>query len=153
MKRILMVLAVFGVALSGVWGCARGPVPAGTAAVERIKALEEKNARLEEENRAAAASSVQFKRKLTETEEQQTRLQQDVETLQTAAKERDQLKQVVQQRTGERDALSAQFETFRKTIREALGTVETSTAAAQLPAPAPTPAPAATPVAGAVRAE
>jgi hypothetical protein len=118
MRRVLILMAVFGVTLSGVWGCARGPATGGTAAVERIKSLEEKNARLEEDFRSAAAARDQFQRKLTAAEEQQARLLQD------AAREREQLKQLVDLRTGERDAGAAQFEAFRKSIREALGQAE-----------------------------
>jgi hypothetical protein len=129
MRRILILMAVVGVTLSGVWGCARGPATGGTAAVERIKALEEKNARLEDDFRSAAALRDQYQRKLTATEEQQARLQQETDALQAAARERDQLKQLVEQRTGERDALNTQFEAFRKNIREALGQVEAKTTA------------------------
>ena len=54
----------------------------------------------------------------------------------TAATERDALKAEVKARTGERDTLQSQYDTFRKTLREMLGTADTAVGKLNLPAPA-----------------
>jgi hypothetical protein len=130
MSHVKQMLAVFAVATFGLWGCAEGPTSRTVAQAERIKILEAKNAKLEEDFRTAAAGREQFRKKLAAAEEQRTVLQQDVEQLQGVVKERDELSQQVKARVTERDAVQVQFDQFRKNIRDLLGQAE-----ANLPKP------------------
>jgi chromosome segregation ATPase len=135
-------LAILVVASIGLWGCARGPA-SGPGSVERIRALESKNAKLEDDFRAAAAARDQLKKKLTAAEEQRAQLGQQLDQLQSLSRERDELRQQVTARTGERDALQNQIEQLRKSIRGLLGQVDAVviplttplTSAGQTPAP------------------
>jgi septal ring factor EnvC (AmiA/AmiB activator) len=132
MTRANQALVILLVAALGLWGCAQGPANANGAA----KALEGKLAKLEEEYRAVTSARDQVRKKLAEAEEQRIKAQQDLEQLRAAnAKEREELRQELSQRTGERDALQGQFEQFRKGVRSLLN--QADSAASGLP-PAPT---------------
>lgn len=106
------------VATLGLWGCARGP--ASSAGAERLKALEQKVAKLEDDFRAASAARDSFRQKLDAQSAQ----------LQLVAKERDELRRVSSTRTAERDALQVQYDQFRKGIRDLLGQAEAAVAPA-----------------------
>jgi TolA-binding protein len=112
MNRATRAAAVLFVTLLGLWGCAQGPT--ATAQAERIKALEGKAARLEADFRAATAARDQLRQQLAESEGQ-------IKKLQAAVKERDELRTQVKLRTGERDQVAAQYDTFRKSIKDLLG--------------------------------
>ena len=101
-QKALMVLVVAAV---GIWGCAQGP--AGGASAEKIRALESKNNRLEEDFKAAANARDQFRKKLAETEQEREELQVKLRT-----------------RTTERDALAQQFDVFRKSLKDLIGQTE-----------------------------
>jgi chromosome segregation ATPase len=118
MNRANKALVVAIVCGFGMWGCAKGP---GSAGADRIRALELKVAKLEEDFRAAAAARDQVKQKLFATEEQRKQLQKEQAVL---VQERDDLRKQVATRTGERDALQTQYEQFRKAIRDVLGQAE-----------------------------
>jgi chromosome segregation ATPase len=140
MSRANRALSVLVVASLGLWGCAQGPAN-GPASVERIRALETKHAKLEDDFRATVTARDQVKKKLAAAEERQAQLAQQVGQLQEAAKERDQARQELTARTSERDNLQAQFDQFRKGIRNLLGQAETTPAAPSAAAPAPGTAP------------
>jgi TolA-binding protein len=125
MSHRYKTLAILVVTSVGLWGCAQGPAN-GPGSVERIRALESKNAKLEDDFRAAAAARDLLKKKLTSAEEQRTQLGQQMDQLQTAVKERDDLRQQVTVRTNERDTLQNQFEQLRKGIRGLLGQADTA---------------------------
>jgi len=135
-------LAVLIVASVGLWGCAQGPAN-GPGSIERIRALESKNAKLEDDFRSAAAARDLLKRKLASAEQQRDQLGQQLDQFQAVTKERDELRQQLTARTTERDALQAQFEQFRKGIRGLLGQAEAGagplaqpvTSAMETPAP------------------
>lgn len=111
-------LAVFSLVLLGLWGCSQGPSNRG-ALVERIKVLETRSARMEEDFRAVSASRDQVKQQLVRAEEH-------IQTLQVVVKERDELKVQLQLRTSERDQVAGQYDQFRQSIREVLGQADTS---------------------------
>src|SRR5260370_13366893 len=113
MVRGIFVLTVLVVAPLGVWGCSQGNT--GSQA-ERIRALEAKCAKLEDDYRAAATVRDQAKKKTANLEEEVAKLRDDFEaqkkqlqterdTAKQVAKERHELRQVVEARTTERDAL------------------------------------------------
>src|SRR5262245_41465716 len=77
----------------GLWGCSQGTAPnPGTG---RLRELEAKTARLEDDVKAALAARDQARRKVTVLEEQQTHLSQQLEQLERTAKERDELKELI----------------------------------------------------------
>ncbi len=98
------------VSLLGLWGCAQGPT--ATAQAERIKSLDAKAARLEADFRTAAAARDQLRQQLIEAE--------------AVAKERDDLKAQLKLRISERDQVAAQYDSFRKTIKDLVGQAESS---------------------------
>jgi septal ring factor EnvC (AmiA/AmiB activator) len=136
MSRANKALAVMVVAVMGLWGCAQENKKHGNAD-PRVKALEQKNAKLEEDFRAVVDTRDNLRRKLTDQDEESARLSKELEQLQKVAKERDELRQQVSARATERDALQGQLESLRTGIRGLLGQAEKASAAA--PSQAVTP--------------
>jgi chromosome segregation ATPase len=124
MTRANKALIVITVAALGVWGCANGPSNQQTAQAERIKTLETKCAKLEEDFRSATAARDQARKRLASAEEERDAL----------TKERDDLRTQVEQRTGERDLLQTRCERIRKGLQSLIGQDD---ALAQPPAVAP----------------
>ena len=142
MARSHKIVGFLFVVLLGAYGCAKGPgssastgnSPTGTAKVQK----------LEDDYRGALAARDQYRQKLAAAEEQakqkQAHLEQQLEQARAAAAaERDALKAEVKARAGERDALQAQYEGFRNTLRELVGTADTAVGKLNLPAVAPQP--------------
>lgn len=124
MTRSHKVLGFLFVAMFGIYGCARGP--AGSPG-DRSAALEAKVQRLEEDFRAAAAARDSFRQKLLAAEEQQGRLQKQLDhDRAAAAQERDALQGQVKARTAERDHFQSQYGNFIKTLKEQLDKAETA---------------------------
>lgn len=123
MTRYHKALGVFLVTLFGLWGCARTPASNANATNDRIKALEAKTAKLEEDLKAALALKDQFRRKLTEAEDAQNQLQHEIERLNSVVKERDAM---IKTRTGERDLVQTQYESFRKNLKDLIGQAESA---------------------------
>src|SRR6266851_449229 len=123
MSRAQKALSVLVVACLGLWGCDQGAAN-GHASAERIRALETKIAKLEDDFKAVVAVREQLRKQLTATEQERTQLGQQVEQLQTVVKERDELRQQLATRTGERDSVQSQFDQFRKGIKSLLGQSE-----------------------------
>lgn len=117
-------MALIGLMLAtlGIWGCAKSQSNSAAATSERIKALEARAVKLEDDFRTAAAVRDQLRRKLATSEEQQVKGRADLERqVQGLYRERDEVRQQLQLRTSERDSLASQYDAFRKTIREVLG--------------------------------
>lgn len=132
MARHYKALGFVFVVMLGLYGCAKGP--GGSAGTEAASAARVQ--RLEEDYRAAVAARDQFRQKLTAAEEQQAKAKRELEQAKVvAAAEREALRGEVKARTGERDALNAQFETFRKNLKELIGTADTAVGALNLPPP------------------
>jgi outer membrane murein-binding lipoprotein Lpp len=127
-KALLVVMVL---ATLGLWGCAQRPgAGAGSA---RIRDLESRTAKLEEDYRAAVVARDQFRKKLASAEEQRARLAEQVEQLQAVVKERDELKQQVTVRAAERDALHAQLTQLGKDLQTLAGRIESATATLATP--------------------
>src|SRR5262245_10069463 len=105
-QKALIVLVVAAV---GIWGCAQGP--AGGTSAEKVRTLEAKYNRLEEDFKAAASARDQFRKKLAETEQ-----------------EREELQVKLRARTTERDSLTQQFDIFRKSLKDLIGQTEAALA-------------------------
>jgi septal ring factor EnvC (AmiA/AmiB activator) len=110
MNRATKATAILFFSLLGLWGCAQGPT--ATAQAERIKSLEAKTARLEADFRAATAARDQLRQQLADAE--------------AISKERDDLKTQLKLRITERDQVAAQYDTFRKTIKDLVGQAEST---------------------------
>jgi hypothetical protein len=134
MTRGSKALIVLIVAALGVWGCAKGPANQQSSQAERIKALEAKCGKLEEDYRSAAAARDHARRRLAAAEGERD----------LAAKERDDLHKQFEQRTGERDLLQSRCERLRKGLQTLIGQDD----AMLHPAPAVVPAVSTTAEAG-----
>ena len=143
MSRGSNVLAVFVVASLGLWGCAQGR----GGGADRLRALEIKCAKLEEDYRAVTAARDLLRAKVSALEAEQARLQQEAESHEPLLKERlgliaerqsltrqrdnlvrdrGELQQQVTSRTSERDDARSQVDLLRKGLRSLLGQAEAS---------------------------
>jgi chromosome segregation ATPase len=126
------VLIVLVVASLGVWGCAQGPTN-GSASAERVRALETKISKLEDDFRAAVTARDQLRKRVASLEDERTGLNQQIEQLQLAVKDRDELRKQLTVRTTERDSVQTQFEQLRKGIKSLLGQVEAASTSTTQP--------------------
>jgi chromosome segregation ATPase len=129
MSAAQKALSVLVVACLGLWGCAQGAAN-GHASAERIRALETKIAKLEDDFKSVVAVRDQLRKQLTAAELERTQLAQQVEQLQATVKERDH--QLVT-RTSERDSVQSQFDQLRNGIKALLGQVEAAGAVRTAP--------------------
>ncbi len=139
MPRSYKALGFLLVTMLGLYGCAKAPTE---APAKDTPATIAKVQKLEDDNRIAVISREQLRQKLAAAEEQHAKAQAQLtnqleETRARAAAERDALKGEIKARTSERDALSAQFEAFRKHLKELLGSADNAVGALNLPAPKP----------------
>jgi hypothetical protein len=116
MTRSHKILGFLFVVVVGAYGCAR--VPVGSGGTEKSTSLEAKAQRLEQDFRAAAAARDQFKQKLLAAEEEQTRLQRQL----------DQERAEVKARIAERDTIATQYDGFRKSLKELIAQAESTLA-------------------------
>ena len=120
MTRFSKAMIVMVVTASGLWGCSQGP--AGSAAqAERLRALEAKCAKYEEDYRAVAAARDQAKKNLAGLEQEKSRIQKELVKKQDVEKEREELRKQVEVRIGERDVLQARCDRLKKGIQNLLG--------------------------------
>ena len=113
MSRTNKALSVFLVSILGLWGCAQGPSNSA-AQTERVKKLEDKCARLEEDfrlrsierddARKQAAALEQDKNQLAD---ERARLVKELDQLRLVVKERDRLRQEVEMKTARCEKLKA----------------------------------------------
>jgi septal ring factor EnvC (AmiA/AmiB activator) len=135
MPRHYKALGFLLVAILGIYGCAKGP---GGSAPTGSGSNTNNSQKLEADYRAAVAARDHFRQKLAAAEEQQAQAQRELEQARAeAAAERETLKGEVKARTGERDAIQIQYETFRKHLKELIGTADNAVGALNLPAPKP----------------
>jgi len=110
MSKYQQMIVVGVVMIVGIWGCTQS----SSGSPEKIKALEAKVNRLEEEFRSASAARDQVRKKLAEVEQEQAILRQ----------EREELRSELKTRTVERDTVTGQFDQFRKSLKELIGQTE-----------------------------
>ena len=122
MTHARLILSVVLVASALSWGCARN-TPTTTA--NSTKPLEARVEKLEQEIKSLVAARNDLQTKLAATE---AKLQQEQARGNSAERERDEVRAQLKSRTAERDATQAQYEAFRKTIRELLGQADTAAA-------------------------
>ncbi len=133
MTRSDKIATVMLVAALGVWGCAKGPANQAAAQAERIHALETKCGKLEDDYKAVASARDQAKRRVASLEEENARLEKELADHLAVVKERDNLKQVVDARTSERDLLQLRCDRIKKGIQSLIGQDD-----AMIAPPAPT---------------
>jgi len=121
-KKSIFFLLVVGV---GIYGCAKNP--SGSTSSENKSSQEAKAHRWEEDFKAAAAARDQYRQKLHLAEERQVEIQKQLEQERiNAANERDALKGELKTCTNERDSLHAQYDGFRKSLKDLLAQAESS---------------------------
>jgi outer membrane murein-binding lipoprotein Lpp len=116
------LLIVFAVACLGLWGCAQNK--AGTDTAAKLRELEARHAKLEEDYQAVAAANESIRKRLAIVEADRATLTKKVEELRIVVRERDELKRQVAVRTGERDALHAHLVQFGRDLQSLVGRVE-----------------------------
>jgi len=135
MSRASKALVVLMVAALGIWGCSQGPSQVGGVSQEKVKQLESRCQKLEDECRAVTAAREQVRKRLAEESEQRLKVQQQLEEVRSAfAKEREEMKQDLQTRTTERDTIQSNFDQFRKGLRNLLQDMDAA-AATGIPGP------------------
>ena len=123
--RFLMPALVVATAALA-WGCTRP-----TAGVDdKTRALEARVAKLEQDVKAVSVARDGLQQKLTAADEAARRLEARAAAAET---DRDAARAALRARTNERDTALAQFDSFRKNIRELLG--QADTAVSLLPPP------------------
>lgn len=136
MSRSHQAVAVLLVAIFGLWGCSKAPLDGGLSA-EKLKSVEGKLTKLEDEFRATASARDQLKKKLIQAEEAQAEMQAQLDRLAKDIKIKDEL---IEKRTGERDLITNQYDGFRKNLKdlivkaeESLGKTEPANATPAIP--------------------
>ena len=131
------LLGVVAVCMLGVWGCNSQKNGAFNA---KIREMEGRYAKLEDDFRAVTASAEQTRKKVTqaearrvEAEEKVAELSRRVEELQTVVQERDELKKQLQTRTAERDGYQGPLMQFSRDLQALAGRVETAANASPSP--------------------
>lgn len=124
MSRSHQAIAVLIVSVFGLWGCAKAPSDGGMTA-EKLKAVETKLAKLEDDFRAASSARDQLKKRLTAAEEAQAELVAFRDRLVKDIKVKDDL---IEKRTAERDLSNTQYENFRKNLKDLILKAEESVA-------------------------
>lgn len=113
MNRAFVLPSVVVLVLAGGWGCSQGP-NSRAALIERIRTLEERHARMEDDLRMMAGARDEARHLLAKAEEH-------IQKLQGVVKERDELRLHLKMRVNERDQLSGQYEQFRNHLKELVG--------------------------------
>jgi chromosome segregation ATPase len=131
MNRTGKSLIVLLVAAVGIWGCSQGPGQSAAQA-ERIKALESKCAKLEDDYKAASAARDQARKKISTLEEERARIDEQTVVMQ---KEIDAGKLAAKERASERDQLQARCEKMKKGLQTLLGEDDAASTPAQPAAP------------------
>lgn len=97
-----------------LWGCTHQK---NGATNTKIRDLEARHAKLEEDYRVVVAANESNRKKIANIEAQRAELAQQVEELKTIALERDELKRQLTTRTGERDNAQAALMQFSKDLQ------------------------------------
>jgi hypothetical protein len=133
MTRASKGLTVMLVTALGAWGCARGPAN-HQAEAEKVRTLEGKCARLEDDYKAVAGARDVARRRAASLEEDNARLQKELAQHRVVLRERDALRRQLDSRTSERDTLRLRCDRLKKGLQNLLGQDE---AAAASPAAGP----------------
>jgi chromosome segregation ATPase len=136
MTQSCKAMIVLLVAALGLWGCARTSTPHWSAHAERIRSLEAKCVKMEDEYRGVVSTRDQMRKHLASLEAENIRLDKtrqdltgELEQARTLQQEVEQLKKLVESRTSERDLLQVRCERLKKGLQSLIGQDETPAAA------------------------
>jgi chromosome segregation ATPase len=118
-------LVIMLISSLGLWGCSNQK---NTAYHHKIRDLETRYGKLEEDYRAVVAANDATRKKLSNLEQQRVELSHQVDELKTAVEEREELKKQLSLRTTERDNVQAQLVGLGRDLQALLGRVEAATA-------------------------
>jgi outer membrane murein-binding lipoprotein Lpp len=113
-KASTALLVTMVISSLSLWGCTNQK---NGVTNTKIRELENRHAKLEEDYRVILAANEASRRKLAQLEAQRAELAQKVEDLQAVVKERDELKIEVISRTEERDQVQVQLLQFSKDLQ------------------------------------
>jgi chromosome segregation ATPase len=138
-KKALLVVMLTG--LLGLWGCTQSGSSNATSA--RLRELEARGARLEDDFKTATAARDQARKKAVALEEQRTQLALQVEQLLKVAKERDELRTQLTARAAEREVLQANLLQFSRDLQGLAAKIDQAASGSAAPLLSAPPAPAA----------
>jgi len=118
-------LVIMLISSLSLWGCSNQK---NTAYNHKIRDLETRHGKLEEDYRAVVAANDATRKKLANIEQQRLELSQQVDELKTAVEERAELKKQLGQRTTERDNVQAQLVGLGRDLQALVGRVEAAAA-------------------------
>jgi hypothetical protein len=121
-KAMLVIMVMSPLAL---WGCAQNK---NCANYTKIRDLETRNAKLQDDYRAILASREITKKRLAQADTQRAALAEQVKQLEQITRERDELARQLAARTGERDNLHGQMTHFSKELQLLAGRIEAAAA-------------------------
>ena len=128
MKASPLFLAVVLFGTAGLYGCTNQK---SGAINTKIRDMETRFTKLEEDYKAVAASAEANRKKLAQAEAQKAELTKEVEELRPVVgerdelrKERDELRKQLLTRTGERDNIQAQLVQFRQDLQSLISRVD-----------------------------
>jgi outer membrane murein-binding lipoprotein Lpp len=113
-KASTALLVVMVISSLSLWGCTNQK---NGATSTKIRDLESRHAKLEEDYRVILAANEANRRKIVQLEGQRDELTQKIEELQAVVKERDELKFQLATRTEERDSAQNQLMQFTKDLQ------------------------------------
>lgn len=120
---VVLLLCMMG----GLWGCNQQK---GTAINTKVRELETRYAKLDEDFRTLQASNEQFRKRMNQAESQRDALEAEknelTKRIEDTTKERDILRDQYVQRTQERDTAQANLTQFSKDLQALVGRVETA---------------------------
>jgi predicted mannosyl-3-phosphoglycerate phosphatase (HAD superfamily) len=117
-KTSTLFLVMMIISSLSLWGCSNQK---NGATIAKIRDLENRYGKLEEDYRVILATNEGNRRKLILLENQRAELTQKIEELQVIVKERDELKTQLSTRTEERDHAQAQFLQFTRDLQALAG--------------------------------
>jgi outer membrane murein-binding lipoprotein Lpp len=112
----------------GLWGCTHQKNGAYNS---KIRELESRYLKLEEDYKVVIQSSDQLRKKVGQLETQRADLANQLDELKNIARERDQLRIQLTGRTAERDSLRSQIGQFRKDVQDLVGRMDTALATSE----------------------
>jgi hypothetical protein len=108
------ILVALLVTTLGVWGCTQSR---GSPSAARVRDVEARNAKLEEDYRAAVAEGAALQKRLTAAEKVAAQVR-------SVQQERDRFRQQVTATQNERNALQAQMQQFGRELQTLMGKVD-----------------------------
>lgn len=122
-------LSVMLVTFLGIWGCARAPV-APSAQSDRLRTLETKCTKLQEDYRSVAGARDQAQKQVDALKAERARLLKELNDKQSVVQERNTLREQIATRTNERDTLQQRCDRLKKGLQNLLGQDDPSQPAA-----------------------